>query len=60
MRDYKITRNKGEWYNTIVTDSYGKKYQNYFEHADEASEYLDSAIADTYIDNLEEIIEDLK
>ena len=27
---------------------------------DVASEYLDSAIADTYIDNLEEIIEDLK
>ena len=40
MRDYKITRKKGEWYNTIVTDSYGKKYQNYFEHADEASEWI--------------------
>ena len=40
MRDYKITRSKGEWYNTIVTDSYGKKYQNYFEHANEASEWV--------------------
>ena len=40
MRDYKITRNKGEWYNAIVTDSYGKKYQNYFEHANEASEWV--------------------
>ena len=40
MRDYKITRNKGELYNTIVTDSYGKKYQNYFEHANEASEWV--------------------
>ena len=40
MRDYKITRNKGEWYNTIVTDSYGKKYQNYFETAHEASEWV--------------------
>ena len=27
---------------------------------DVASEYLDSAIADTYIDNLEEIIKELK
>ena len=40
MRDYKITRNKGEMYNTIVTDSYGKKYQNYFETAHEASEWI--------------------
>ena len=40
MRDYKITRNKGEWYNAIVTDSYGKKYQNYFEHANVASEWV--------------------
>jgi len=40
MRDYKITRNKGEMYNTIVTDSYGKKYQNYFEHASEASDWV--------------------
>ena len=40
MRDYKITRKKGEMYNTIVTDSYGKKYQNYFETADKASEWV--------------------
>ena len=40
MRDYKITRNKGELYNAIVTDSYGKKYQNWFEHAHEASEWI--------------------
>ena len=40
MRDYKITRKKGEMYNTIVTDSYGKKYQNYFETADKASEWI--------------------
>ena len=38
MRDYKITRNKGEWYNAQVTDSYGKKYQNYFETAHKANE----------------------
>ena len=40
MRDYKITRKKGEMYNTIVTDSYGKVYQNYFETADKASEWV--------------------
>jgi hypothetical protein len=40
MKDYKITRNKGEWYNVEVTDSYGKKYQNYFEHANEANDWI--------------------
>ena len=40
MRDYKITRNEGEMYNTIVVDSYGKKYQNYFETAHDASEWV--------------------
>ena len=39
-RDYKITRNKGELYNVEVTDSYGKIYQNYFETADKASEWV--------------------
>jgi len=40
MRNYNITRKEGEWYNTEVTDSYGKKYQNYFEHAHEANEWI--------------------
>ena len=40
MRDFKITRNKGEWYYTVVTDSYGNKYDNYFEHAHEASDWV--------------------
>ena len=40
MRDYKITRNKGEWYNTEVTDSYGNEYQNYFETAYQANEWI--------------------
>ena len=40
MRDFKITRNKGEWYYTIVTDSYGNKYDNYFEHAYEANDWI--------------------
>ena len=40
MRDFSITRNKGEWYNTQVTDSYGNKYQNYFEFAHEANNWI--------------------
>ena len=40
MRDFSITRKKGEWYNTKVTDSYGNKYQNYFESAYEANEWV--------------------
>jgi len=40
MRDYSITRKKGEWYDTRVVDSYGNKYQNYFEHAHEANNWI--------------------
>ena len=40
MRDYSITRKTGEWYNTKVTDSYGNKYQNYFETASEANDWI--------------------
>ena len=40
MRDFKITRKEGEWYNAEVTDSYGNKYQNYFEHAHEANDWI--------------------
>ena len=40
MRDYNITRKEGEWYNAQVTDSYGNKYQNYFEHAHEANDWV--------------------
>ena len=40
MKDFKITRNKGEMYNAEVTDSYGNKYQNYFEHAHEANDWI--------------------
>ena len=40
MRDFKITRKEGEWYNAEVTDSYGKKYQNYFEEAHEANDWV--------------------
>jgi len=40
MRDFKITKKDGEWYNTIVTDSYGKVYQNWYETASEASDWV--------------------
>jgi len=40
MRDFNITKKKGEWYNTEVTDSYGRKYQNYFETASEANDWV--------------------
>ena len=40
MRDYKITRNKGEWYHAKVTDSYGNEYDNYFETASKANEWI--------------------
>ena len=40
MRDYSITRKEGEWYDARVTDSYGNKYQNYFEHAHEANDWI--------------------
>ena len=40
MRDYSITRKEGEWYNAEVTDSYGNKYQNYFETASDANDWI--------------------
>ena len=40
MRDFNITRNEGEWYHAEVTDSYGNKYDNHFEHAHEANEWI--------------------
>ena len=40
MRDFKITRKEGEWYNTRVVDSYGNKYQNYFKTAYEANKWI--------------------
>ena len=40
MRDYSITRNKDEWYYAKVTDSYGNEYDNYFETAYDANEWI--------------------
>jgi len=39
-RDFKITRKEGEWYDTKVTDSYGREYQNWYETASEASKWV--------------------
>ena len=40
LRDFSITRKEGEWYCAIVTDSYGTKYNNWFEHAHEANDWI--------------------
>ena len=40
MRDFTITRKEGEMYHAKVTDSYGNKYDNYFEHAYEANDWI--------------------
>ena len=40
MRDFSITKKEGEWYDTRVVDSYGNKYQNYFETASEANDWI--------------------
>ena len=40
MRDFSITRNKGEMYYAKVTDSYGNKYDNYFESASKANDWI--------------------
>ena len=40
MRNFSITKKKGEWYDARVIDSYGNKYQNYFEHAHEANDWI--------------------
>jgi len=41
MRDFSITKNKGEFYNVNVVDSYGRKYQNWFETSHESNEYVE-------------------
>ena len=40
MRDFSITKKEGEWYDARVVDSYGNKYQNYFETASEANDWV--------------------
>ena len=40
MRDYNITRKEGELYHVKVTDSYGNEYDNYFDTAYDANEWV--------------------
>ena len=40
MRDFSITREEGKWYHAKVTDSYGNKYDNWFEFAHEANNWI--------------------
>ena len=40
MRDFKITKKEGEWYHAKVVDSYGNKYDNWFEFAHEANDWI--------------------
>ena len=39
-RSYSITKKEGEFYHAKVTDSYGKKCDNYFETADKANKWV--------------------
>ena len=39
-RNFSITRKEGEMYDVRVVDSYGKKYQNYFEYASDANDWV--------------------
>ena len=40
-RNFNIERKKNNtWYHAEVTDSYGNKYDNYFEHAYEANKWI--------------------
>ena len=40
MRDFNKTKKEGEWYHAKVTDSYGQEYENYFEFAHEANDWV--------------------
>ena len=39
-RNFKISRKEGELYNAEVTDSYGNEYQNYFDPAYQANDWV--------------------
>ena len=39
-RDFSISRKEVELYHAKVTDSYGNKYDNYFEEAHEANDWI--------------------
>ena len=37
---HNVTKNKDEWYFATVIDTYGNKYDNWFEHAHEANNWI--------------------
>ena len=39
-RNYSITRKKNQWYHAKVIDSYGSVFDNHFEHAHEANDWI--------------------
>ena len=39
-RNFSITKKDGELYHAKVTDSYGNEYDNYFETADKANDWI--------------------
>jgi len=40
MRDYNVTKQKGEWYDAKVTDSFGVEHQNYYETEKECVDFI--------------------
>ena len=40
MRDYRITKRNGEWYNAKVIDSFGVEHQNYYETEKECINWI--------------------
>tara|TARA_R110002167_G_scaffold278433_1_gene484279 strand:- start:371 stop:634 length:264 start_codon:yes stop_codon:yes gene_type:complete len=40
MRDFSVTKKKGEWYDAKVTDSFGVEHQNYYETEKECVDFI--------------------
>ena len=40
MRDYSVTKKKGELYDAKVTDSFGVEHQNYYETEKECVDFI--------------------
>jgi len=40
MRDFKITKKSGGWYNAKVTDGFGVDHQNYYETEQECIDWI--------------------
>tara|TARA_R110001592_G_scaffold333381_1_gene617172 strand:+ start:250 stop:513 length:264 start_codon:yes stop_codon:yes gene_type:complete len=40
MRDFSVTKKKGEWYDAKVTDSFGVEHQNFYETEKECVDFI--------------------